>query len=266
MTIESVASQSVAPYEFIIIDGASTDGSALLLSEFSSILSYSVSEPDDGIYNAMNKGVSFATGDYCLFLNAGDTLCSEDVISQVLKTSIHSDIFCGNAIILEEIPRRKSPPKDITMRYLFGSSLCHQAVFIKTDLLRRCPYDESLKIVSDRKFFLENLILRNCSYDAVNIDICNYDITGYSANNRFASQREWQGVLKDLIPERILNDYGLYFSGPLYGTSDYDSLFVEIRQRRWRKPVYRSVWLFLKFMSFFIPSARFVKVFQSHVD
>ena len=261
-TIDSVASQSVSPFEFIVIDGASSDGSANLIKENSDKISYAVSEPDKGIYNAMNKGVAAAHGDYCLFLNSGDTLCCPEVLAQVQDSGVKADIICGNAMILENPPRRKVAPTEITLRFLYGTALCHQAVFIKTELLRKHPYDESLRIVADRKFFLQCLILDGCSYQAVNIDICNYDITGFSAKNRFASEREWQAAMQSLIPERILTDYGKDVSGALYGSSAYEQLFLEIGRRRWRKPIYQLVRGILTILSPFIKSARFVHEFD----
>ncbi len=258
-TILSVTGQTVRPHEFIVIDGASTDGPADLLKEFSGDITYGVSEPDKGIYNAMNKGVAAASGDWCIFMNAGDTFCSPSVISDVCSSGATADIICGNALILEEPVRRKTPPEEISLRFMYGTALCHQAVFIKTDLLRKRPYAETLKIVSDRKFFLQSLILDNCSYQAVDIDICNYDISGYSAKNRFSSEQEWRSVLETLLPGRILRDYGREAEGALYGTSAYERLFLEIGRRRWRKPVYNLVKGLLSLLSIFIPSARFVK-------
>lgn len=258
-TILSVAGQTIRPHEFIVIDGASTDGSADLLDEFSGDITYGVSEPDKGIYNAMNKGIAAATGDYCIFMNAGDTFCCPSVLSVFFGSGATDDIICGNALILEEPIRRKTPPADISLRFLYGTALCHQAAFIKTDLLRKHPYDETLRIVADRKFFLQSLIFDNCSYQAIDVDICNYDISGYSAKNRFASEQEWRSVLETLLPERILRDYGREAEGVLFGTSAYERLFLEIGRRRWRKPVYKLVNGLLSFLSIFVPSARFVK-------
>jgi len=263
-TIESVISQSTSPFEFIVIDGASSDGSTNLLKEYSNAISYSVSEPDKGIYNAMNKGVVAAHGEYCLFLNSGDALCHTEVLAQVKASGVESDIICGNAILQENPPKRKAAPTEITLRFLYGGTLCHQAVFIKTTLLRKHPYNESLRIVADREFFLQCLIFESCSYQAVNIDICNYDITGFSAQNRFASEQEWQAVMQAHIPERILIDYGQEVSGVLYGFSSYEKLFLEIGRRRWRKPVYWLVRSFLSCISVFIPSAKFVNLFPKY--
>ena len=265
-TILSVANQTVKPFEFIVIDGASSDGSAELLKEYASVISYSVSEPDGGIYPAMNKGVSHANGDYCIFMNSGDAFSGVDVLEELTKSGGDADIICGNAIILEEPPRRKMAPEAITLGFLYSNSICHQSALIKTALLRQHPYDESLKIVADRKFFLQSLVLEGCSYASVNVDIADYDISGYSARNRFASEQEWQRVLQETLPERILLDYGKNESGPLFGTSAYNRFFVEIGRRNFRKPVYYLVRSLLSFISIFVPSAQFVRAFPKKTE
>ena len=259
-TIESVVFQTVSPFEFIVIDGASSDGSANLLQEFAASISYSVSEPDKGIYPAMNKGIARAHGDYCIFMNSGDCFCDSDVLWKVMNSGSDADVICGNAVILTDPPSRKSHPDVITMQYLFNGSICHQAAFIKRKLLAK-GYDESLRIVADRKLFLEALVLNGCSYQHIDVDIVNYDVTGFSAVHRFESEQEWQGVLRAELPERILLDYGQKNEGELYGTTPYERLFLEIGRRRWRHPVYRLIRGGLSFLSLFIPSARFAKSF-----
>lgn len=259
-TIESVISQTLPPYEFIVIDGASTDGSADLLKEFATSISFSVSEPDRGIYQAMNKGIARAHGDYCIFMNSGDCFCDSVVLSKVIGAGMDADIICGDAVIMTDTPSRKSHPKTITMQYLYRGSICHQAAFIKRSLLAN-GYDESLRIVADRKLFLDGLIFQNCSYQHIDVDIVKYDVTGFSASHRFESEQEWQGVLRNSLPERILLDYGHKNEGELYGTTPYEQLFLEIGRRKWRRPVYRLTRAVLSFLSHFVPSARFIKSF-----
>lgn len=257
-TIESVAGQTEHPFEFIVIDGASTDGSTGIIHASAHVTSTWISEPDAGIYNAMNKGVAKAHGEWCLFLNSGDCFSSPNVVRQLSLCGATADIVCGNAIILEEPPRRKTPPEEITLDFLFHGSLCHQSALIRRSLLLQHPYDESLKIVSDRKFFLQTLIFDNCSYETVDIDIADYDISGFSATHRFASEQEYTRVLEELLPLRIRQDYGRKHSGSLYGDSPYEKLFLEIGRRNWRKPVYRLVRGLLRILSPFVKSARFV--------
>lgn len=258
-TVESVLGQTVQPFEFIVIDGASTDNSPAVINAYSETVNTWVSEPDTGIYNAMNKGVKLAHGEWCLFLNSGDTFSTSTVLAQINETGANADIICGNALIQENPPRRKTPPADLSFCFLFSGSLCHQSVLIRRSLLLQYPYDESLHIVSDRKFFLQTLILKNCSYQTIDVDIANYDIGGFSAKNRFASEQEYARVLEELIPARIRQDYGRQQFGLLYGDSAFEKLFIEIGRRHWRKPVYWLVYCFLLILSPFLKSARFVR-------
>lgn len=260
-TLESVAAQTVRPFECIVFDGASTDGSAALLEEFAACITWSVSEPDKGIYPAMNKGIAHAGGDYCLFMNSGDCFASDKVLAELEELEFSADIIAGNTLVLTDPPHQKTAPEAVSLRFLFNESLCHQSVLIKTDLLRKHPYDEQLKIVSDRKFFLQTLIFDNVSYQAVPVEIAAYDVSGYSAKNRFASEQEWQDTLEKMVPERILLDYGQESKGALYGTSAYEKLFLEIGRRRYRGPVYRLVRRVLRLCSLFAKSAAFVKSF-----
>ena len=265
-TIESVVTQTAKPWQFIVIDGASTDGSTDLLQEYAESISYSVSEPDKGIYDGMNKGIAQADGDYCIFLNSGDAFCGPTVLEALQTSGAGTDIICGNAIILEDPPRRKVAPAEITLRTLFNGSICHQSALISTALLKAENYDSTLKIVADRKFFLSNIVLKGCSYQSVDVDIVDYDITGYSARNRLASEQEWQKVLAEMLPERILLDYGRDASGPLFGSAAYEKMFVEIGRRNWRRPVYRMVRGMLSLLGTLVPSARFARQFPKKTD
>ena len=260
-TVRSVVGQTARPYEFIIIDGGSTDGSLEVIEEFKSAFSYWVSEKDQGIYNAMNKGIDRATGEWCLFLNSGDCLHDDNVLSGLDKADVQADIVCGNVWVLAEQPYLKKAPDTISMDYLYGTALCHQSALIRTDILKKYHYDESLRIVSDRKLFLQALILDNASYQHVDIDIADYDVTGFSSKNRFLSEQEYRNVLEDLLPERILADYGKEKEGALFGVTPYEKMFLEIGKRKYRKPVYRIVRCLMVFMSWFKPGASFVKSF-----
>lgn len=258
-TIDSVASQTVRPFEFIVVDGGSTDGAPDLLKSSGNIVTDWISEKDRGIYNAMNKGVDRAHGDWCIFMNSGDRFCSPSVLADLETSGASADIICGNALIQETPVRRKTPPSEVSLEFLFNGSLCHQSALIRTSLLRLHPYDESLKIVSDRKFFLQALVLDNCTYETVNVDIADYDIGGYSALHRFESEQEWTSVLESLLPYRIRVDYGRRTSGALYGDSAYEKLFSEIGRRRWRTPIYKMVRGLLTFLAPFVKGARFVR-------
>jgi glycosyltransferase involved in cell wall biosynthesis len=152
-TIRSVLAQTYSNIEYIIIDGASTDGTLLLVEEYESKIALIHSGKDEGIYDAMNKGLKDASGDYVLFLNAGDELYSEKTIEDVFKVAINADVYYGNTAIVNDNgdvlgDRRLSPPEKMTWKSLkFGMCVSHQS-FIARRLL--CDfYNPSYRISAD---------------------------------------------------------------------------------------------------------------------
>lgn len=256
-TIESVISQDYSQFEFIVIDGGSTDGSVEIIKKHKKHINYWVSEPDRGIYHAMNKGIFAAKGEYCNFMNSGDYFCDSHVLTSVFQKGDSANIICGNTFTTEWI----KAPKSITMSFLFNQTICHQCAFIKRQLLLKYNYDENLKIVADRKFFIQALVFENCSYKAIDVNVVNYDLSGFSSQNRVLSDLEYQKVLEQLIPERIRIDYGTKFKGLLHDSTYYDKLFYEISKRNYRKYIYTMSVLFFKFISIFKKSARFIRFY-----
>ena len=256
-TVRSVVGQTIAPYEFIVIDGGSTDGSKEVLEEYQKYFSYCVSEPDKGIYNAMNKGIDKATGDWCHFLTSGDSFCHEKVMEQLENAGVDADIIVGNVRLLSNPPRLKKAPESVSLDYLYKNTICHQGALIRTSILKKYHYDEKYRIVADRKLFVQALILDGVSYASVDVDIADYDVTGMSSLNRIPSEQEYRHVLEELIPARIRIDYGKRHEGALYGMSSYEKLFLEIGKRKWKKPVECIVRCFLRVASVFFKSARF---------
>lgn len=261
-TIESVVNQTWQDFEYIVIDGGSKDGSVEVIKEFADHIDYWISEPDKGIYNALNKGVVVAQGEYCNFMNSGDCFYASDTLERVFGTNPTADIVCGNTYS----DHLKTPPQEITFDFLFNESICHQCAFIRTTLMKKHGYDEKYKIVADRKFFVQALLLDNCSYQAVDVNVVKYDITGFSSANPVQSRLEYAQVLEELVPERIRIDYGRKSQGELYGDTDYDKLFVEIRKRNYRKPIYTFVVGLLRIMAVFVGSASFIKKYPLELD
>jgi glycosyltransferase involved in cell wall biosynthesis len=217
-TMLSVLSQNRFDFEYIIVDGASTDGSVEVIrrysDQFNDRLKW-ISETDTGIYNAMNKGIQMASGMYLEFLNSGDSLVSERVISQVydaLKYHDYPSILYGN--MLKEMPdgtviRDNSfEGQDISFLNFYRGTLNHSSSFIKSFLFNEYGfYDESLRIVSDWKWFLKAIVLGRENPEYINLDISLFDMNGISEMNNELGQSERQRVLTELIPQRILNDY-----------------------------------------------------------
>lgn len=236
-TIKSVVSQTSHNFEYIIIDGGSTDGSVELIQSFTSIpactytpitnnsgsklrdpctmpLTYWLTEPDTGIYQAMNKGIRIAKGEYCQFLNSGDWLAAPDVIEKMVASLPDCSIYYGNMI--KQIPKRgiyrdTCGQGNVTMLKLYNGSLNHSPDFIKRNLFEKYGlYDENLRIASDWKWFLIVIGLHNESVEYINLDVSCFDMNGISNKNPVLLKRERRKVLEELLPANILADYDAY--------------------------------------------------------
>lgn len=152
-TICSVLGQTYPHIEYIIIDGASTDGTKTVIEKYRSQLSAYISEPDKGIYEAMNKGITRATGDYLLFMNSGDEIYARDTVQEVLATQPGADIYYGETEMYndnwESLGRRRHqiPATFNWKSFRYGMNISHQAIYISRKLVE--PYDLSYKYSAD---------------------------------------------------------------------------------------------------------------------
>ncbi|MCK8494889.1 glycosyltransferase [Spirosoma sp. RP8] len=206
-TIQSLLDQTFVDYEFIIIDGGSTDGSVELVKSHVDKLAYWVSEPDKGIYHAMNKGIQASTGEYCLFLNSGDWLVESTTLATVFAKRPQADIVAGDIYFFDTqtsaIKWFVSSPDKLTAKTLFLGTLPHQATFIRRSLFDAVGlYNEHLKITSDWLFFLEALLIHGCSYQHYPVTVANFNMDGISCNPNTASlpRREQLSVLQQRYP------------------------------------------------------------------
>ncbi len=207
-TIESVVNQTYTDYEYVIIDGGSTDGSVDVIREYEDKITYWVSEKDKGIYNAMNKGVKVATGEYCIFMNSGDCFYDGNVLDSIAAEHYGDDIFVGKVYQPDKRTAMSPPPtREISLYHLYSGAIPHQGAFIKTSLLRAFPYDESMRIAADWKFFIQTIILNKCSFRYIDLNVSVYDTTGISATHSDEMFEEKQRYLSEILPERILADY-----------------------------------------------------------
>lgn len=211
-TISSVLSQTNLNFEFIIIDGGSTDGSKELINKCTDKFSYWVSEPDNGIYHAMNKGISHASGDYLLFLNSGDVFADNNVIESIIKSSLDADICIGN--MLKRFPdgrliRDKGSAFVLPSLLMFyKGTINHSCAFIKKTLFDQFGlYDESLKIVSDWKWYLQVVGLNGVKVSYKDIDVSIFDMSGISNTQSTLEQKERRMVLESLLPSPLLVDF-----------------------------------------------------------
>jgi hypothetical protein len=204
-TIKSVVNQTSTDYEFIVIDGGSTDGSIDVIKEIENHITYWVSEKDNGVYHAMNKGVAQAHGDYLLFMNSGDCFYAPDILSSVGKYK--EDIICGKVLKGDSTSPSGHNKPTISLVDLMRGSLPHQAMFIKRELLVKHPYDENYKIMSDWKFCLETIIYGNCTFRACDTIVADYDTSGISTNSNGLLPKERNMILQEMFPPRITVDY-----------------------------------------------------------
>jgi glycosyltransferase involved in cell wall biosynthesis len=205
-TIESILIQTYSEYEYIIIDGGSTDGSVEVIKENEHKISFWVSEPDTGIYNAMNKGILKATGEYFLFLNSGDWLVDNNVLTDFSDLNSKEDIVCGNLLLWyngESILRESLQKEDLSFEFFYRDTLPHPASFIKSELFKIFGlYNEKNVIVSDWEFFFKCLILNNCTYNHFDRIISYFDLTGISSKEetRIIQKKERDMIFRAYLP------------------------------------------------------------------
>lgn len=245
-TIDSVVCQTWRDFEWIIIDGGSTDGSKELIEQYQDNFAYWCSEPDKGIYNAMNKGIDKARGEYVNFMNSGDCFYEKDALRKVADLHPKSDIVYGN---FTQGGKRQPPYKNDILLQLYEHTICHQATFIRRCLLQKRRYEETdLKIVSDWKFWLEAIVLENASVEHVDVLIADQEIGGTSTYS-LALMNERTKVLREMFPPCILESLNLLHwhdtNRPLLRTR------LLIERGGWAERLTRGIlklldWMFLK--------------------
>lgn len=260
-TIESVLRQTArSEVEHIVVDGGSTDGSVDVLNEYKDRLDEGISVPVKPIYKKMNLGTSLAKGEYCLFLNSGDTLHDEKTLEGILPELHDEDLITGR-IRFNSTGHFMESPETVSLLFLYDWNIPHPAAFIKQDWLIKYPYDENLRIVSDWKFFVQMLILENASIRRVDNIITDYDTHGVSSKNRDLCEQEKFKVLHDLFPERVLIDYFQFKKGGGYKETDYDRFYIKLRNYRAGKKLYTLNVRIMRILGLFKKSALWARRF-----
>lgn len=195
-TIQSVISQTYHHVEYIIVDGASTDGTMAIVDRYRSRIHTVVSEPDKGLYDAMNKGMALATGDYLCFLNAGDCFHEDDTLQQMVHT-LHGtelpDVMYGNTAIVDAEGhflrmRRLSPPDQLNWKsFRQGVLVCHQAFFAKRSLA--VPYNLTYRYSSDFDWCIR-VMKKAQSFHYTRLTVIDYLEEGLTTRHHRASLKE----------------------------------------------------------------------------
>jgi glycosyltransferase involved in cell wall biosynthesis len=198
-TIDSVVAQTYDCYEYIVVDGGSVDGTVNIIKSYKNKITQFISEQDRGIWHAMNKGISLASGEYVYFLNAGDRLFDKETFSNIFSGNERTeDIIYGN--IIDDYGSRqvqKSYPDTISIRFLLSNMICHQATFIRKELFHKyMSFDERYKFVADYDFLWRCIVKHKVSYKHLAQTIAYYDMNGLTSNpdNRDMLVREWLTV------------------------------------------------------------------------
>ena len=177
-TIDSVVAQTWRDFEWIIIDGGSTDGSKELIEQYQQHFAYWCSEPDKGVYNAMNKGIDKARGEYLNFMNSGDIFYSKDTLEEVFaRNTLNADMVYGDWVRIEkENVVLMKAPNEVSLDFFYIDNICHQAMFLKSSTMKKKGYDETFQIYADWARWME-MALDGLVFQYVPVTICCFDAT-----------------------------------------------------------------------------------------
>lgn len=222
-TMQSVLDQGFKDFEYVVVDGASTDGSVEVIEEFAPVFGDRlkwISEPDKGIYNAMNKGIRMASGEYIQILNSSDTLAGPEVVDTMLSAladNSYPSIFYGNMIKVfpegDTIQDKSFEGRGITFFDFYVGTLNHSSAFIRKDLFEKYGhYDESLKICSDWEWFMDAVVFGGEAPEYIDFDVTCFDMTGISEkkSSKNLIRMERRSVLEKRLAPAVLDDYSKY--------------------------------------------------------
>lgn len=217
-TIKSVINQAYPNVEYIIIDGASCDDTLNIIKKYSDKVNKLISEPDSGIYNAMNKGIKSATGDFIIFMNAGDAFYSDDVLEKasVYLEKHHNCVFFGDPEFVDQ--RSKEwlySHRDIDQPTLYNSLICHQCIFYKKTVFDEYGlYDEKYPIYADHDLNLKLLIKNKCRPRYLPFPVAKFKLGGVSTSKEYLAIRseEKKSVLDKYFTSHDLNMFKILFA------------------------------------------------------
>ncbi len=229
-TIKSVVDQTFTDYEYIVIDGASLDGSIHVIKEFENRISTWISEKDNGIYCAMNKGLKLAHGEYVYFLNSGDFLSTEYSLTNIfnnIKSSERFDfIFTDTKVKINNKILRRRIPQILSFYYVYRTGINHQATITKRLIILENGYDENI-LAADWKFLITSLALKQCTYIVVNSVLAEYDTTGVSSSNKGSLKinKEKEEIFSSLF-QFFKPDYIRYIKLNKFSKSGIVNIFI----------------------------------------
>lgn len=190
-TILSVIQQTYSNIEYIIIDGKSSDNTITIVKKYENYLSYWISESDKGVYDAMNKGIKKANGEWICFMNSGDTFHSPDVLNKIFTLAYYDQnigVIYGDAYLYKNnqfmMPFQNQPFWKSCMPYRTGKGICHQSMFTRTVLAKKLLFNLEYKISADFDMAYKIYKLK-FQFQYVNVVVCNFDIDGMSSSGKY---------------------------------------------------------------------------------
>jgi glycosyltransferase involved in cell wall biosynthesis len=192
-TCQSIVNQTWQDFEWIVIDGGSNKEILNIFEKYQYRINKFISESDNGIYNAMNKGIKLANGEYLLFMNAGDEFHSLNVLDSVSKIKMTKDIVYGDSIMIKDKNKQflNTPPDILTSDFWIIENINQQSMFIKKGLFEKYGFfDESYKILADYERWINFINFNKCSYQHLNLIIANYDFNGISSSSKTSTLRQ----------------------------------------------------------------------------
>ena len=214
-TIESVVKQTFNDFEFIVIDGCSTDGSVEYIIDNSNFFSYWVSENDKGVYHAMNKGLKIAKGDYCIFLNSGDYFHDSNVLKNALSLIKYNPSLVYGLIEWENTKQLWNPRRDLKdYEMAFQSLIPHQGCFFDTELVKKMGgYQEKYKVISDWGLMLQ---LIQHKFEIQKIDM----LVSICEKQGISSSLEHK-IIKERLDFLFRHSFSTFIKGCLYKIKKY---------------------------------------------
>ena len=252
-TIASVREQTFSDYEWLVIDGGSTDGSRDLIEANREIFSYWCSEPDQGIYDAINKGIRHASGQYISCMNSGDTYLSADTLGQVFARPLTADIVYGDWYKVypdRRVHCRMPFPLDFSIFYYHN--ICHQAMFVRTSALQAKGFDPSFGVCADYARWME-MLFAGASFQRVDVIVCCYDMSGASSQPG-AGEEECRRIHQEIVPDwlrPVMQRLDQYESSP-----DHLYLLYTLKRGGWLRSVVHNLLKLINFLFIHIDRSR----------
>ena len=212
-TIENILSQTFNDFEWIIIDGGSTDGSRELIEQYTDYISYWVSEPDSGIYNAMNKGIHASHGEYLLFMNSGDTLYDNRIIERVIPRLNGIDIYVGDAMTEYGVSTLDLSSPSKILSTLLKRGFPHQSIFYRGNVFQSAGnYREDLKACSDWMLNIRAIVFNNATVEKIPFVVSVFEPGGISTQKDIIADDIEKLVAENQNLSCIFGFYVKYFA------------------------------------------------------